>query len=254
MTLPTPAEVEELSINGWPALQQILLDGWVLRFSGGYTRRANSINPLASGVRPLPDKVALCEQLYAERGRPAIFRIPGIAPDRALDRLLDERGYAARDETCVLLAPRLQTSGASDPGVRIEPTGAPDWWEAHTRFSALSPDQSRLARAITDLIPYPVRFAAMMEDDQIRAIALLVLQGEHLCIHAVATDPAYRRAGFGRRTLTALLEWAATRGARHGYIQVVADNSAARALYAGLGFREELYRYHYRMPPGQPAA
>ena len=38
--------LEELSMNALPALQTMLYGGWVLRFANGYTRRANSINPI----------------------------------------------------------------------------------------------------------------------------------------------------------------------------------------------------------------
>ena len=37
--------IKELAVNAWPSLQT-LLDGWVLRFANGYTRRANSVNLL----------------------------------------------------------------------------------------------------------------------------------------------------------------------------------------------------------------
>ena len=43
-----PRELEELALTTWPALQQWLYDGWVVRFAGGHTRRANSVTPLYS--------------------------------------------------------------------------------------------------------------------------------------------------------------------------------------------------------------
>jgi N-acetylglutamate synthase len=57
---------------------------------------------------------------------------------------------------------------------------------------------------------------------------------------------AHRRRGYGHALVRGMLGWAAERGARHAYLQVVAANTPARRLYAGLGFRE-VYRYWYRI-------
>ena len=38
--------LEELAFRSWPALETRDIAGWRLRFAGGYTKRANSINAL----------------------------------------------------------------------------------------------------------------------------------------------------------------------------------------------------------------
>src|SRR5215831_15719345 len=92
--------VEETCLNAWPALRQVLLNGWVLRFSEGLTRRANSVNPLR-GIRETgSDLIAACEVFYRRRGLPAIFRMPSII-DRDLEERLDALGYGREGESCV---------------------------------------------------------------------------------------------------------------------------------------------------------
>src|SRR5262249_29851311 len=54
--------VEEAAMKAWPALEEVLLDGWLLRFSRGYTKRANSVNPLYPSALPLEDHVRQCEE------------------------------------------------------------------------------------------------------------------------------------------------------------------------------------------------
>ena len=55
---------EEITLNAWPALQTVLMDGWVVRFANGYTKRANSVNPLYPSTQPLKRKIEACERLY----------------------------------------------------------------------------------------------------------------------------------------------------------------------------------------------
>ncbi|MBM6579656.1 hypothetical protein ILT44_05645 [Microvirga sp. BT689] len=50
--------IEEACLNGWPALREVVFDGWLIRLADGHTRRANSVNLLSSGTLPLDHKIA----------------------------------------------------------------------------------------------------------------------------------------------------------------------------------------------------
>jgi GNAT superfamily N-acetyltransferase len=239
--------VEEASLKGWPALREVLLDGWLLRFSAGHTRRANSVNPLAAGTRPLRDKIAACEALYAQAGLPAIFRIPGIAePD--LDAALDAQGYAPpEDETCVLSLD-FDRHPPEDGGAEITGTPSEEWREAHARCTGSSAAARQGQRDILGALVIPAAFAALRAaDGRLVSVALGAVNDRILCVNLVATDPALRRRGLSRRTMSSLLAWGREHaGAESACLGVVATNTPAVALYRQLGFTEELYRYHYR--------
>lgn len=58
--------LEEYSLNAWPALQSFVYDGWLLRFAAGYTKRSNSINPIYKGEsKKVLDKIKYCESIYS---------------------------------------------------------------------------------------------------------------------------------------------------------------------------------------------
>ncbi len=93
--------IEELSMNAWPALQTYLYDGWVLRVSGGYTKRANSINPLYSSHIELNEKIEYCKAFYDELGLPTIYKITVNSNLGVLDNKLEVLGYSKVDETSI---------------------------------------------------------------------------------------------------------------------------------------------------------
>ena len=69
------------------------LDGWVVGLSEGYTRRANSVNPLYPGLLEPDRKVEMCEATYAERRLPTVFKMTPLAMEDGLDDLLALRDY-----------------------------------------------------------------------------------------------------------------------------------------------------------------
>jgi GNAT superfamily N-acetyltransferase len=68
-------------------------------------------------------------------------------------------------------------------------------------------------------------------------------------VRAVEVAPEHRRQGLGLRVLAALAGWGAEQGATTAYLQVLADNEPALALYAGLGFRT--HHVHRYLTPGR---
>ena len=83
--------IEELALNAWPALQTLLLDGWVVRFANGYTRRANSVNPLYASEQDTDAKLRACEQFYRDRGLKVVFKMTAASQPDGLDALLAAR-------------------------------------------------------------------------------------------------------------------------------------------------------------------
>ncbi len=222
------------------------LDGWRLRIGRGRSRRANSVWPFASGVRPLEDKIVACERAYAEAGRPPVFRIPSITPERGLDAALAARGYAKEGKTSVRLA---DLGGFAEPPsdrVTLEPGLSSAWMDSFARFDGMSASERDEHREIVALTRHPTMFASVRDGAAVVAVAAAVLQERFVYFNSVATDPARRRGGLARAVMVTLLDWAKRGGAGYAYLPVAKTNSPALALYNGLGFRTELYRYHYR--------
>ncbi|SIO40349.1 ribosomal-protein-alanine N-acetyltransferase [Rhodovulum sp. ES.010] len=66
---------------------------------------------------------------------------------------------------------------------------------------------------------------------------------------ALAVHPAARRRGLGRARLAGFEAGAQTRAAGEAFLEVAADNAAARALYQAAGYREAGRRPGYYAAP-----
>lgn len=238
--------LEELAMNAWPAPQTVFEDGWVLRFAGGYTRRANSILPLYPGSGNVIEKIARCEQVYQERGLPVIFKLVGRAESRALDTVLAGCGYKMEAETLVQWADLSAATRFIDPALCFSTHEDAAWEEAFRGMSGLTAEQQALHRQILMGIVPKKCFAGVVVDGALVGCALGVVQSGFLGIFDVLIHPSFRRLGYGERLMRGLMDWAQQQGATKAYLQVMQNNAAAQRLYARLEF-QNVYEYWYRV-------
>jgi GNAT superfamily N-acetyltransferase len=238
--------VEEASLNAWPALQQSLFDGWVLRFSRGFTKRANSIVPLYPAQQSAIEKIRYCENLYSREQLTTIFRLTTVVESDALDALLEQRGYRRVDPTRVLVRNLTGTRAPIDPRFREIPRG--EWLDAYSRAAEIPAAGAQLHAMLLAGIRTEHVFGAIFVDDVAVACGIAVLERELVGLFDIVTHPSARRRGHARALVTSLLGWGQRAGAHHAYLQVVEANGPGRALYEQLDF-ETLYRYWYRVAP-----
>lgn len=237
--------VEETCLNAWPALREVLLDGWLLRFSEGLTRRANSANPLRPVLRA---DLTACVALYRRLGLPTIIRVLSLS-DPSVDERLAEAGYTKEGESCVLYGQIEDVEEAADPAVRLLHQPTPEWFAAMAALQNHSSEQAATYRRIVGQLAIPAAFAALSDEGDPVALAYGALHNGLLCYESVITNSRRRGQGYGRRIITTLAAWAKKQGADGACLEVEAGNAPARALYDAFGLKTELYRYHYRREP-----
>lgn len=240
--------IEEASLNAWPALQQNLYDGWVLKYAKGYTKRANSVNILAESTIDLPEKVAASERFYAGKGLPTVFRLTSFNATPGLDQLLEQRGYRQIDKTHVLCLDLSEWRPPGDANAVLRDMGLLEWLKIYVRLSGSTPKRQQTHGKILEAIPARRYLASLAVDGRVVSCGLGVLEDEYIGLFDLVTDPRERSKGYGSALIAGLLNRAIGEGARYAYLQVVSSNSGGRRLYERLGFRES-YFYWYRVMP-----
>ncbi len=235
--------LERLAFHGWPALESQDVQGWHLRFSGGYTKRANSINALDPTASA---DIEAVEAPVRERGRPPVWRLTPLAPFGMADRL-KARGYQPIERSLLQRCP-LHEGFQADPAVEIAASPTPAWLDAFATYSPVKPEHRETMQRMLQAIAQPAGFAFVQHEGRPMAMAIGAVEDDHMGLFDVLVMPEARRQGLARRVTESLYAWAWERGARFAYLQVVATNAAAMPLYAAQGFRT-VYEYEYLIPP-----
>lgn len=239
------ARVAALEASGraaLPALMERRAGDWLLRVSGGDTKRVNSVNPISPDARPDPVWTE-AEALYAKRDLPCRFRLTPLAHADA-DRALAEAGYARIDESWTMTAPLV--ARPLDQEVLLSARPDPAWLARIAPLSDRSPTAVAIQARLLAAIPVPLALAAIEVDGTTVASGYASIGHGRAQLSDIVVAPHARGRGLGRRLVAGLLGWAHDQGCGEAMLQVLAANRVARALYRSLGFIDA-YCYHYRV-------
>ena len=246
--------LEELSANAWPGLRSVLVDGWIIRFAEGYSRRANCVLPLYPGTESLAEKIAQCEALALSRGAEPTFKLTSAALPEELDAELERRGYVYEADTSVLVLEKLQPKEVllpDDLRIRISEGLEKRWFSFYSASGGLNERQAAAAQAIMDHIVPQRRFVLLEGENGPVACALTVVEDGWAGVFDVAVRKNLRGRGLGRLIMEITLAEAAGAGAHRSYLQVFRGNRPAEALYLHLGYTAA-YAYWYRVKKALP--
>jgi ribosomal protein S18 acetylase RimI-like enzyme len=228
--------------NAWPAFETLVVDDWLVRYAGGYSRRANSASALLGGATLDGQALAAIEALYRGWGQRPMVRLSPLA-DPALEARLRAAGYAEIEPSRVMVA-EIGDRHALAPEADVAASAAPGWLAANAEAHGYgTADRASLA-GIAARIRLPRAFGAIGEGGVAVAWGIAVVERGFVTLQNLIVDGTARRRGSGRKLVCSLMAWGRRQGATRAVLQVGVDNDAALALYESLGFADA-YPYRY---------
>jgi hypothetical protein len=93
-------ETQQTHVN--PVFNTLVHDGWLLRFSRGYSLSTDSVWPLRQGEIGLAAKVAYCEEQFQLQRQSSTFRLTSLGYHQSIDAYLRDSGYRIAESGVVL--------------------------------------------------------------------------------------------------------------------------------------------------------
>jgi N-acetylglutamate synthase len=234
-----PEEADRLAHPGWRAIDEEPLGGWLLRASGGFSNRGNSVLALGDPGPPLEEAVERVSDWYAAQDLPPRAH---VLPGSPAAHAFEAAGWTAYEPTTLMLA------SVSRALRRTDPTDHPVGHETTLDDAWLATDDRarRFGEAARQVLEAgEVTFATVRDESgAVVARGRGAFHDDWLGVASLWTAEESRGQGLGSAVLRALLDWGAERGATTAYLQVVESNPDAARLYSARGF-EAHHGYTY---------
>ena len=238
-----PEDADRRAHPGWRPVEEEQLGQWLLRASGGFSNRGNSVLALGDPGVPLREAIERVTEWYDARG---LTPRAHVVADSPLVYALDEADWSVYEPTGLMLtsvARALRHTDPSDQRVRHD-TAVDAGWLATDERAARFGDAARQVLEAGE-----VTFATVRADDgSVLARGRGSFHDDWLGISSLWTAEEHRGQGLGTAVLRSLLDWGAEGGATTAYLQVVESNEAAARLYEARGFEKHHGYAYYRAP------
>ncbi len=174
-------------------------------------------------------------------GQDCLFSVRKEQED--LDTVLAESGYSVVDPTVILRCDITTLMDAPVPPVTCFPI-----WEPLQIMKDIWADGGiGLARLnVMQRVKSPKTGILGRINDRSGGAGFVACHGASAMIHALEILPFQRRSGLATHMMRGAAYWAHLQGAEEMLLAVTRANSAALALYSGMGMRE-IAGYHYRI-------
>jgi N-acetylglutamate synthase len=230
--------LEERLVNVWPAVETLIMDGWVIRLANGYTGRANSASPLAIGAGLTAELIDEIERVYAQASLPSCVRVTPVC-DPTVEAQLLARGYRVKDRSRIMLLDlQAYRDRAPEPRVTIERKPSQRWLSGVAAHQVPEKRNVDHLNQIVSRMRVPAGFATLTVDGGDVGFGLCAIDRGYAEIGSIILDAKQRGKGLGRATVDALLVFAARESTHHAFLQVDATNAVAISLYASQGFED----------------
>jgi GNAT superfamily N-acetyltransferase len=238
-----PEEADRRVHPGWRPVEEEPLGDWLLRASGGFSNRGNSVLALGDPGLPLREAVTRVAEWYGARGLTPRAHV--VADSPVIDAL-DEAGWSVYEPTGLMMTSVARALRHTDPSE--QPVGHDTvvgaGWLATDERAARFGDAARQVLEAGEVTFATVR----AEDGSVLARGRGAFHDDWLGISSLWTAEDHRGRGLGTAVLRSLLDWGAEGGATTAYLQVVDANASAARLYEARGFEKHHGYAYYRAP------
>lgn len=235
-----PVEADRLALPGWQPIESEPLGEWLLRASGGFSSRGNSVLALGDPGVPLDEAVEQVTRWYRSRG---LAPRAHVHPDRPEAATFESAGWTTYEPTLLMLGsvPRVLRRLGPQSGIEVRHDETVDegWLVSDERAG-------RYGTAARQVLEAGEVVLATVRDPggTVLARGRGAVHGDWVGVSSLFTREDVRHTGLGRAVLRSLLDWGAERGATTTYLQVVVANTSAQELYEARGY-EVHHRYDY---------
>jgi ribosomal protein S18 acetylase RimI-like enzyme len=236
-------ELENVLTATWPPVKQELFGKWLLRTSGKFTMRANSVLPCGKapfGEPPeeIDEAIAHVIAHFEKHGLVPTFSIP-LPTYQELDSKLFDNGWIEKVRAHVMvgdIAPLAMNKN------KFKTTISESFDDA---FLALQDDHG-----VAELMrSYPALYASVFDGEKLIGVGRTSHADGWSALSRVFVDPAYRGQGVSKLIVNALLGASFEAGIKKSVLQVDSKNTVAISLYSSLGFsfhHEYVYRSYQK--------